>query len=129
MMYYNFKRVFKARGIERPFSFLQKAGFSDNFASKCNRNLIRRLELRELEKLCYLLRCTPNDLIVWEPDDASPLDKNHPLMEIKKPEKTVDMTKALNSVPLHQLAEIEQMILDKIKSNAGKKQEDKDLDE
>ncbi len=117
MMYYNFKRIFKARGIERPFTFLQKAGFSDNFASKCHRNLIRRLELRELERLCYLLRCTPNDLIVWEPDDSLSLDKNHPLMEIRKPEKTVDMTKALSSVPLNQLEEIEQLILDKIKEN------------
>ncbi|MDW7695923.1 helix-turn-helix domain-containing protein [Flammeovirgaceae bacterium SG7u.111] len=117
MMYYNFKRIFKARGIDRPFTFLQKAGFSDNFASRCGRGSIRRLELRELERLCYLLRCTPNDLLVWEPDDSLPLDKNHPLMELKKPEKTVDITKALNSVPLNQLEEIEQLILDKIKEN------------
>jgi len=37
--------MFKARGIDKPFAFLQKAGFSDNFSSKIKNNRVSRLDL------------------------------------------------------------------------------------
>jgi len=115
MLIYNFDRVFKARGIERPFTYLIKAGFSDNFATKVKNNKLVRIHLRELEKLCLLLRCTPNDFCEWVPDNDANIDSGHPIHMIRKSDKVVDMTKTLNSVPLGQLDEIEEMIQEKIK--------------
>lgn len=121
MIKYNFNRVFKARGIDKPFTYLTKAGFSDNFATKIKNDKIKRLGLKELEKLCILLRCTPNDIYEWNPDDDSQVDKDHPLSVIRKSDKVFDLTKTLNSVPLAELDKIEELINNTIK-NQGSEQ-------
>lgn len=120
MLTYNFTRVFKARGIDRPYDYLKKAGFSSNFASKINRNEAKRVELRELEKLCVVLRCTPNDVVEWEPDTEEMIDEEHPMNIIRKPEKEVDLTKTLNQIPLGQLREIEDLIHERINQSKGR---------
>ena len=114
MIRYNFDRIFKARGIERPFSFLRKSGFSDNFATRVKNNRVERLELKYIEKLCIVLKCTPNDLMEWEPNDNNKIDPGHPLNQIKKSNKVIDITKTLNSVPLGKLEEIEKIINEKL---------------
>jgi len=116
MIQYNFDRIFKARGIERPFTYLRQAGFSDNFATKVKNNRVLRMNLKELEKLCVLLRCTPNDFFEWTPDKDLTVDGEHPIHTIRKSDKVVDITKTLNSIPLGQLDEIEQMIQEKLKA-------------
>ena len=68
MLTFNFSRIFKARGIDKPFSYLVKVGYSDNFATRIVNNRIKRLDLADLEKLCELLQCTPNDLLEWIPE-------------------------------------------------------------
>jgi DNA-binding Xre family transcriptional regulator len=116
MIHYNFERILKARGVDKPFSYLKKAGFSDNFATKIKNNKVVVLRLKELEKLCTLLRCTPNDFYEWTPDSNTDIDKEHPLHAIRKSDKVVDLTKTLNSIPLGKLDEIEQMIKVQIKA-------------
>ncbi len=115
MIKYNFDRIFKARGVNKPFTYLTQAGFSDNFATRVKNNRIKRLELKELERLCLLLRCTPNELFEWTPNEENQNDENHPLQAIKKSEKVFDLTKMLNSVPLGELDEIEELINERIK--------------
>lgn len=110
MLKYNFDRIFKARGIEKPFTFLKKAGFSDNFATKVKNNRVNRLDLDPMERLCIKLNCTPNDFLEWTPDKKNAVDNDHPLNIIKRSEKVVDITKTLNSVPLGKLEEIEKLI-------------------
>jgi DNA-binding Xre family transcriptional regulator len=116
MIEYNFERIFKARGINKPFTYLVKAGFSDNFATKIKNHRVKRIGLKELEKLCIILRCTPNDFYQWTPDANDKTDKKHPLNQIRKSDKVIDLTKTLNSVPLGDLEEIEALIKDKINS-------------
>ncbi len=110
MLKYNFYRIFKARGIEKPHAYLRKAGFSDNFASKIKNSKTRRIELNELERLCLLLRCTPNDFLEWIPESNTDISDNHPMNNMKKPEHEVDFVKTLNEVPLGKLEELEQIL-------------------
>ena len=116
MLSYNFERIFKARGIERPFSYLKQAGFSDGFSTKIKNNKVIRLDLKELEKLCLLLHCSPNDFLEWTPDKGSKVEKEHPIHLIRKSGKVVDITRTLNSIPLNELDNIEQLIQEKLKS-------------
>ncbi|MGQ1946993.1 helix-turn-helix domain-containing protein [Geofilum sp. OHC36d9] len=117
MINYNFNKIFKARGVERPFSFLIKAGFSHNFSTKIKNNKVRQLGLKELEKLCLLLRCTPNDFLVWTPDGDETIDSNHPLQSLRQAEKVFDLTRTLNSLPLKELDRIQAFIDESIKQN------------
>lgn len=110
MLTFNFSRIFKARGIDKPFSYLVKVGYSDNFATRVVNNRIKRLNLDDLEKLCELLQCTPNDLLEWIPESKDVSNNKHPLISIKRSEKVVQLTKILNSVPLDKLDDIETLI-------------------
>lgn len=120
MIRYNFNRIFKARGIEKPFTYLSKAGLSQNFATKVKNNKVARLNMSELEKLCILLRCTPNDICEWIPDKDVQLDSEHPLHKLKRSEKVIDITKMLNSIPIEYLEDIESVISDKVKTFQSK---------
>ncbi|MBN2637915.1 MAG: helix-turn-helix transcriptional regulator [Bacteroidales bacterium] len=112
MLQYNFDRIFKAKGIEKPFSYLRQAGFSANFATKVKQNKINRLSLDLLERLCIALICTPNDFMEWTPDKNQYTDKNHPLYELKRADKLMDLTKTLNALSLSKLEELEKLIKD-----------------
>lgn len=114
MLKYNFERIIKARGIEKPFTYFQNAGFSDNFASKIKNNRISRLENKQLERLCLLLKCTPNDLMEWTPDSNTDFDEKHPMHILRKTKTDIDLLKTINSVPLGQLERIEQLIKNEI---------------
>ncbi|MDX9846245.1 MAG: helix-turn-helix transcriptional regulator [Tenuifilaceae bacterium] len=120
MIRYNFNRVFKARGIDKPFSFLKQSGFSDSFASKVKNGNVSRLNLKLIERLCLHLRCTPNDFMEWTPDTDKDIDENHPLNQIRRSDRIIDITRTLNSVPLGQLEEIEKLIKDTIKTAPNK---------
>jgi hypothetical protein len=52
--------------------------------------------LRELERLCLVLQCTPNDFYEWIPEEDSGTDANHPLNAIKKSKKVIDLTKIIH---------------------------------
>ena len=110
MLSFNFNRVFKARGINKPFSYLVRAGYSDNFATRIVNNRNRRLDLDDIEKLCELFRCTPNDFLEWIPESKDKTNENHPLISIRRSDKVVQLTQLINSVPLEKLMEIENVI-------------------
>jgi len=114
MLKYNFDRVFRARGIDRPFTFLKNAGFSDNFASKVKNNRVARLNLKEMERLCFLLKCTPNDIMVWQPESDNETIESHPLSELRKTVTDVDLVKTISSIPLGQVERIEKLIKEEI---------------
>lgn len=113
MLTYNFDRIFKAKSIEKPFTYLCQSGFSSNFASKIKNNKINRLSLDLLERLCIALGCTPNDFLEWKPGKGELLAGNHPLHELRRTDKIIDITKTLNSLPLSKLEEIERLINEK----------------
>lgn len=110
MLKYNFERILKARGIDKPFSYLVSAGFSDNFATRVKNNRIKVLRLKELERLCLLFNCTPNDLYEWHPSDNQQVDKDHVMNDIRRTDKVINITQALNSVPLNKLNKLEELI-------------------
>ena len=72
------------------------------------------MNLKDVEKLCELLQCTPNDLLQWNPSKEDENNEKHPLYSIKRSDKVVQLTKVLNSVPLDKLHEIENMIMKEI---------------
>ena len=76
------------------------------------------MDLAELEKLCELLHCTPNDLLEWIPSSKDKTNEKHPLISIKRSDKVVQLTQILNTVPLDKLSEIENLITKEIEKQA-----------
>lgn len=70
------------------------------------------VKIKNLEKLCRLLKCTPNDLFEWRPREGeTPLEESHPLNTLRR-EKTFDINRLMKDVPLEKLADVENFIKD-----------------
>lgn len=110
MLQYNFTRVFNIRGIERPYTFLRNAGFSEQFASRIKNNRVRRLNLEQMEQLCLLLQCTPDSLMEWMPDNHNEVSKKHPINNLIRIDKVTNLVRSLHEVPLEKMEKIEKLI-------------------
>jgi len=82
MLKYNFERLFQQRGIVKPLSFLLKAGFNRNFASRLINGRTNGFSPRQLEMLCNVFRCTPNDLMEWKPDKPEDVNESNRLTSL-----------------------------------------------
>lgn len=120
MLFYNFTRLFKSRGIDKPFSYLLSMGYSANVATRIINHRIERVKLSDLEKLCELFKCTPNDLLEWVPGKNEKDKENHPLFPLIRNEKVHDLTQLLHSIPLNKLVEIEELIQKELDSDRQK---------
>ena len=110
MLHFNFTRLFKARGITKPTAYMIRQGFSDKFASKVVHNNFRKLNLDDVQRLCELFLCTPNDMLEWVPGTDKTDSATHPLASLIRNEKVMDLSRTLNSVSLEKLLEIEKLI-------------------
>lgn len=87
MLYLNIQPIIKARGIERPYTFLVKAGFTPHTATSLIQGTLRSFHLDHVERLCLVLNCEPNDLLLWMPEK----DKIYPVnnaLNVLKSDKT-----------------------------------------
>lgn len=110
MLAFNFPRAFKLRGIDKPFSFLVSNGFSPNMATRIVNNRNKQINIRDLQKLCLLLKCTPNDFFDWIPGKNDIDIEKHPLNAINRSDKLVQLTQLINNIPMDKLGDIQDMV-------------------
>ena len=117
MLYLNIKRVLDLRGIDKQYAFLVKNGFSSQTATNIINNYIRRITPGQMEKLCFLLRCTPNDLFDWKPGANSVVPENHPLRTLTKEKAPPLISEMVKDLPVEKLGELE-AIINQLKSES-----------
>lgn len=83
-MVLNIKQLCHERGIKHPLAELKKAGISHFVASAYLKEKKPQFVMAHIEILCNLLRCTPNDLFKWVPDDKKDDYPENPLQTIRK---------------------------------------------
>ena len=113
MLLYNFKRVFKARGVEKPTNFLVNHGIPRGIASRIANNKTDMITLKHLEKVCLLLNCTPNDLLEWKPAGKKEDTPGTALYLLKKEQRGEGEAELLRGLPLHKLEELAKVIQEK----------------
>ena len=109
MLYLNFSRIFKIRGIRFPYAHLKKMGYSANYATKLNNNRIVEMNMQRLEQFCIDFNCTPNDIVEFRPGNSAPLPKDHALNVLIREGLTQEIEDLMNALPLekiHQLRDI-----------------------
>ena len=104
MLKINLNKVFRLRGIAKPEKFLVQNGFTESIAYNITKTKTPALKLQNLNKLCSILSCTPNDLIEWTPDQSNPLPENHPLQKLK-PAEVLNLSELLKDVPAEKISE------------------------
>ena len=118
MLVFNLKAVMQARQIERPYSFLVKAGISPHSANDLLHSQTRSFRLDHIERLCEILHCEPNDLIAFNPDNVQKLQENHSLNKFIPKEETFDWQETIRTMPITELKEIGRIIKES-KENKG----------
>ncbi len=83
MLKYNLNRMLSQRGISStPVGFFIRNGFKKTSASRWARGDFKEISMGNLEKLCLLFRCTPNDLMEWTPPKNTIADETQPLTKL-----------------------------------------------
>ena len=106
MLSFNLTPIFRAKGIERPFAFLVKAGFSNHAAHLILNSTSRSFKLDHVELLCKVLICEPNDLLLYVPDKNQQYSPDHPLQKLQQQPGSSPMKETFATIPYHQLKEI-----------------------
>jgi hypothetical protein len=111
MLYFNFSRIFKLKGITRAFNYLTHNGYSPGYATKLANNRVYIINLDRLEKFCTDFNCTPNDIIDFRPNPKSSLPKDHALHTLTKPEINNDeIVNKINAMPADKIQQIHDII-------------------
>lgn len=103
--------MFLLRGIEKTTNFLVRLGYSYPTASKFLKSKSSFVKLRDIEKICLALNCTPNDLFDWQPDANTVISESHALHSLKK-EKTPSVVQMVKDLPVEKLSKLHDIIND-----------------
>lgn len=94
------------RGYDNTAQFLRRNGFSNWISHKLVHYQLTNINIRELEQLCTLFRCTPNDLFRWEPEKNQKDAASHPLSALNKKAVDADMMSTLTYEQLKEISKI-----------------------
>lgn len=106
MLILNIAPIFKARGIDKPYTFMVKNGLPSYTAHHLLSGGPRAIRFDHIEFLCRILLCEPNDLFYWRPKEGEKLPPTHPLHKLSQPLLPADWQETLAAMPLQQLKEI-----------------------
>ena len=114
MLTLNLTPIFKARGIDKPYSFLVKAGLTAHSATNILNSQTRIFRLDHVELLCKVLVCEPNDLLLWTPNSGEKFEPNFPLSKLIQVETGLNNWKeTLATMPFKELKEVTKAIITK----------------
>ncbi|RTY86620.1 helix-turn-helix transcriptional regulator [Flavobacterium sp. GT3R68] len=110
MLFFNFARIFKLKGINRPFSYLTSIGYSGGYATKLANNRVHEINLDRLEKFCRDFNCTPNDILDFRLYVNDTIAEDHPLRSLTKQLISNEITEKINAMPVDKIQQIHDII-------------------
>ena len=84
MLKLSINEIIKSRGIIRPYTFLKKHGFSNHKIRLYQTGEPKLISIKDIEHLCEIFNCTPNDIFNYKPDASSSISEEHPLHKLVK---------------------------------------------
>ncbi|MEQ1554641.1 MAG: helix-turn-helix transcriptional regulator [Ferruginibacter sp.] len=118
MLTLNLTPIFKARGIEKPYTFLVKAGIAAHTAHRILNSKTRVFRLDHIEILCTTLLCQPNDLLLFTADNNTIYADNNPLLTLKQQETTSNLNETIKTMTYNELQNAAKAMNSNIKSEA-----------
>ena len=110
MLKWNWKKLFKARGIDRPIPWLKKLLISRDVAYRIAHNKCDKISLKTLTKVCRALNCTPDDALEFVPTESDKKSPNLGMLALVPNEKWEDAADLLRGLNAKQLKEIAKTI-------------------
>jgi DNA-binding Xre family transcriptional regulator len=110
MLIFNPKKILLLRGVEKIANFMVKNGFTYQSAGKILKGRNSLVKVKDIERLCVALNCTPNDLFEWKTDQTAVLPDGHSLNGLSRGEGTKNLQEMVKDVPSDKLALIENLL-------------------
>ncbi len=110
MLKFNPKNILIRRGIEKTTAFLVNLGMDYSTASRFLKSKSQFVKIRDIEKLCVALNCTPNELFEWEADKKTVLPETHSLNALGNRERPKELREMVKDIPPDKLALIENLL-------------------
>ena len=110
MLSLNLTPIFKARGIDKPHSYLVKAGISPKSAQNILNSQTRTFRLDHIEVLCRILICEPSDILTYKENPNHKISEDHPLNNLKQSETSKSLKETITTLPYKQLKELTKQI-------------------
>ena len=110
MITINVRRIARLKGIERPYTFLTKRGFTHHIAKQFIAGSVKRLHFGDLEKLCRVFQCEPYDLYDYQVPSDLVQTSTDPLAFLKKNEPAADIQAIIRSLSLKQMEDLAQEV-------------------
>lgn len=82
MLKFDVSPLLKLNGAKSRAAFIQSKGFSINRAAHLVSDNVKRISISDIDKLCRVFNCTPNDLFTYEESPANPLPQNSALKKL-----------------------------------------------
>jgi len=106
MLYLDIAGVLNAFEIQNHYTFLCKNGFSPFLVSRLLNQKTKSISNANLEKLCLLLHCTPNDLYVWSGTKTMQNNSDHPLSKLIPIRRKLPIMETIRKLPLQKVIEM-----------------------
>lgn len=102
----NLMPMLKARGIDKAFTFLLKAGVSSGSIKRILNGTTSQINIQHLTNICTELRCTPNDLFSIEDPNV---DVDHPLQKLAETQPDLDIKHWLKNASIEEIIRIKNL--------------------
>ena len=97
----------RSRNQPNSAAYLRQQGFSHWVAHQLAGNKSRSISFNDLERLCVVFKCTPNDIFEWLPNNLTDeQNTKHPLAPLIKQKSTEEDISHLSFSQLKEIARI-----------------------
>ncbi len=110
MIFLDLQHACAERGIQKPFQYLIQNGFSYHTAHRLINNAVDSINYLNLEKLCVLFNCTPNELFSFNPSGEKPVPENHPLRQLSRDANATPIADLMRNIPAHKFKELRETL-------------------
>jgi len=109
MLRIDLSRFMASREILAPRRFLISQGFTYHMAGRLLREQTGSISYKNLEKLCRIFNCTPNDLYSWDPMGET-ADTKVALAKLAGRTRQASILGKLKQLPDNKLDQIRQLV-------------------
>ena len=110
MLKLDLQRAISEKGIENSNRFLRNCGITSYTSSRLLNNRLDSINFKQLERICLGLKCTIDDLFLWEADKDTVEIENHPLQKLKRNQTNENLKEKLKQLPFDKIEAVKNYI-------------------
>lgn len=111
MLKIDINRIARKKGIMDATELLRNIGYERHKAWRMTSGRMKKWDMKDIEKLCELFKCSPNDLYVFVPEKGKVYAEGHGLRQLIRMNEGFDVVSYMRGLGGDEVKEIEKKIL------------------